>query len=344
MNRVTQTDIAKRAGVTHATVSMALNNSPRISEATRTRIQALAQEMGYQPNAMATALALSKSRNEGDVPKQASLALLSGHSDLNYINVHQRYIDIFKGAREAAARHGFGVEHFWIFEKGMTTARLHQILQTRNIQGIMLLLSFMPKEKQLPWNDYSVVNIDTFASRNFNAVDFNLIQAAQMMVTRAINLGYKRIGIFSSLSHYIMHGGIMQKTLAFACEQNGLEYIQPLLVRTKFDSDQQYDDFENWLRSNRLDLVMTIGKPEVIYYLTAMGYSVPRDVGLMAMDVSHFPSHIAGCRIPWNHVGRLAARNLIGQIYRNESGIPSYRSSTMLLPEWHQGDSVRKQD
>src|SRR5699024_688693 len=43
-------DIAAKAGVSVSTASRALNNNPRISAATRKRIQALAAAEGYRPN------------------------------------------------------------------------------------------------------------------------------------------------------------------------------------------------------------------------------------------------------------------------------------------------------
>lgn len=49
-------DIARRAGVSHTTVSRALRDSPLISAEVRTQIQQLAQEMGYIPNAVAQSL------------------------------------------------------------------------------------------------------------------------------------------------------------------------------------------------------------------------------------------------------------------------------------------------
>ncbi len=55
-NRVSIKDIADAAGVSHSTVSRALNDSPLISEPTRTRIQRLAEEMGYTPDAVAQSL------------------------------------------------------------------------------------------------------------------------------------------------------------------------------------------------------------------------------------------------------------------------------------------------
>ena len=49
-------DIAASAGVSHSTVSRALHNSSLISPEMRHRIQQLAQEMGYTPNAVAQSL------------------------------------------------------------------------------------------------------------------------------------------------------------------------------------------------------------------------------------------------------------------------------------------------
>lgn len=49
-------DIAQAAGVSHATVSRALRGSSRISPQVRERVQLLAQELGYTPNAVAQSL------------------------------------------------------------------------------------------------------------------------------------------------------------------------------------------------------------------------------------------------------------------------------------------------
>ncbi|MBL1230206.1 LacI family DNA-binding transcriptional regulator [Enterococcus sp. BWB1-3] len=57
---VTIKDIAKTAGVSHTTVSRALNNSPLIKEATRKKIHELAAEMNYVPNFNAKSLVNQK--------------------------------------------------------------------------------------------------------------------------------------------------------------------------------------------------------------------------------------------------------------------------------------------
>lgn len=60
-------DIARAAGVSHSTVSRALNNSPLVSQATRERIWRLAQAMGYSPNAGARGLVMRRTCTVGVV-------------------------------------------------------------------------------------------------------------------------------------------------------------------------------------------------------------------------------------------------------------------------------------
>lgn len=56
MSRITVKTIALRAGVSVGTVDRALNNRGRINEETRQKIMAIAEEMGYRPNKVASAL------------------------------------------------------------------------------------------------------------------------------------------------------------------------------------------------------------------------------------------------------------------------------------------------
>lgn len=63
--RVTIKDIAKKAGVSYATVSRALNNHPDVNQNTRKEIVELAKEMNYQPNAIARSLINKKTDTIG---------------------------------------------------------------------------------------------------------------------------------------------------------------------------------------------------------------------------------------------------------------------------------------
>ncbi|GAA0434884.1 LacI family transcriptional regulator [Acrocarpospora corrugata] len=56
MRRPTIADIARQAGVSKGAVSYALNGQPGVSESTRARILAIAEEIGWRPNSAARAL------------------------------------------------------------------------------------------------------------------------------------------------------------------------------------------------------------------------------------------------------------------------------------------------
>ena len=56
-DRITREDVAQRAGVSVATVSMSLYNDTRITESTKRLVRTVAREMNYRPVASARALA-----------------------------------------------------------------------------------------------------------------------------------------------------------------------------------------------------------------------------------------------------------------------------------------------
>ena len=58
---VTLQDVAKLAGVSTKTVSRVVNDQGEISEATRQRVQAAIEQLGYRPNIMARNLVSGRS-------------------------------------------------------------------------------------------------------------------------------------------------------------------------------------------------------------------------------------------------------------------------------------------
>ncbi|WP_193195347.1 LacI family DNA-binding transcriptional regulator [Nostoc sp. MG11] len=117
--RVSIEDIARRAGVSHSTVSRALRDNPLISPKVREEIKQLAREMSYVPNAIAQSLLSSRTNTIGVVvtsiadpffaevvegieqvarPAGLSVVLSTSHRDLEQEiaaidNFHRRRVD-----------------------------------------------------------------------------------------------------------------------------------------------------------------------------------------------------------------------------------------------------------
>src|SRR5579863_5348448 len=87
-------DIARAAGVSHSTVSRALHKSPLISMEVRERIQVLAHEMGYTPNAIAQSMLSKQTSTIGLVVTSISDPFWG---------------DVMKGVEEVARAAGFSV-------------------------------------------------------------------------------------------------------------------------------------------------------------------------------------------------------------------------------------------
>ena len=93
-NRVSIKDIAQQAGVSHSTVSRALQGTGRMSEETRARIIELAEEMGYTPDALAQSLVRGSTRTVGVVVTTIADPFVAG---------------IVAGIEEVAGRAGYTV-------------------------------------------------------------------------------------------------------------------------------------------------------------------------------------------------------------------------------------------
>ncbi len=91
---VTIKDIAQEVGVSPSTVSRALSDSPLISTATKERVRAVAERLGYEPNELARALV-----------KGASGAVGLLVPDIT----NPFFADIARGVGEVAHAAGYGV-------------------------------------------------------------------------------------------------------------------------------------------------------------------------------------------------------------------------------------------
>lgn len=125
-------DIAHLAGVSKATASRALCGSPLVREDTKERVQAVADAMGYRPNALAQAMATKKSGVIGFLMHKKSRPYIA----------HTFFGPILDGAMTEAARRGY---HIVIAAANDNTHTFDEHFIKDSIDGAMLV-SFYPQE------------------------------------------------------------------------------------------------------------------------------------------------------------------------------------------------------
>lgn len=122
--RVRIGDVARAAGVSMKTVSRVLNNEASVKESTRTRIQAIAEQMNYRPDPSARSLAGHRSY---------LLGLLYDNPSGSYM------MEIITGVVEACERHQYGmVLHPLKFEDPAFLHAVERLVRSSKLDGLIL--------------------------------------------------------------------------------------------------------------------------------------------------------------------------------------------------------------
>jgi DNA-binding LacI/PurR family transcriptional regulator len=120
---ITTHDVARRAGVSQATVSLVLGGNPRarVAQATRERVVRAAEELGYRPNMAARSLVRGRSYALGVVVPDLS---------------NPFFLDVVTGAQRVAAEAGYAVLSGDTRET--TPARHLEALRARQVDGVII--------------------------------------------------------------------------------------------------------------------------------------------------------------------------------------------------------------
>src|SRR5512135_1489798 len=123
---VTIKDIARRAGVSHTTVSRALMGSSLISRETTEKIRRVASEMGYRPSAAARSLKTNRSQ---------VLGVIVSNIDDPYFS------EVLQGIENAAQQSGYSL---FIAASRRDAGREHAIVQAmveHRVEGVIICAS-----------------------------------------------------------------------------------------------------------------------------------------------------------------------------------------------------------
>ncbi|MES2309775.1 MAG: LacI family DNA-binding transcriptional regulator, partial [Verrucomicrobiota bacterium] len=198
-SRTIQKDLAASLKLSQATISLALANHPRISEATRSKVLAAAQKLGYTPDPYLSSLAEYRKKIR-KVGYRSTIAWV--HNFLGPTGFHDKNSQtmLFESAQVQAEKRGYKLENFWLREPGMSMRRVNQILENRGISGLLI----MPQLKthshlRLDWDRFSVVRLGdyTLTKPEFHTVTADHYRSVSIGLREMRKMGYRKIGYVS---------------------------------------------------------------------------------------------------------------------------------------------------
>jgi LacI family transcriptional regulator len=331
-------DIADKAGVSRATVSLALRNHPSIPLPTRERIQNLAKELGYRPNPLVAALMTYQRTTKAVKATGTTLAFVSKFSRHD---AWQTYLspDLITGAAQAAERQGYRLEEFWMGELGMSNERFWRMLYQRGISGMIIApLPAAHGHLRFEWSRFSSVTIGYSLTRPIlHRVSTNRYQAMLMAFRRLRRMGYRRLGLALDINQDVRVDH--QWAAAFLWEQGKLRAQHRTRLFLVQNRDWTQAKFSEWFENNLPDVILGYD-PTVITWLKALRKRVPEDVGFVHLWNPDQSGKYAGLYHDPPAIGTAAAEFLIALLQRNERGVPKTSQTILLNATWVNGASL----
>lgn len=335
----TLADIARKIGMSTATVSMAMRNNPRISRKTRARVKKAAKALGYRPDPLLAALVARK--NCGRTARTfANLAVII--DDRWRLQPHAgEWVDhVLAGMRAACAHLGYELEVFYLVKDFGKMSNPDRFLYARGIRGLIIpALREGDLKLQLEWDRYTVVALGAHpCSHGFHRIGTDFFAGMGVVCEELAKLGYHRVGLAHSYQMESTHrfewiGALSKETYL---QPKRLKLVPPHLPRA-FSKDS----FLGWIAKYKPECVLSNEK-EGLSYLRAAGIRVPNDIGFVLLSTTRPSEKITTVITDYALLGDLCVTQLHGCLLRGDSGISSRQKETLICPVWTHWDTVRK--
>ena len=335
---VTLRDVATEAGCSHSTVSLALRNHPRIPERTRTRVQGIAERMGYRSNPYVQSL-LSQVRRGRVQPQRAGLALISNYQKpKQWRNMPNNRVAV-EGAFQRARELGFSLEEFRLTEKGMNFTRLEKILKARGIRGI--LVAPTPDDRlrlDMDIRSFAVVSMgQSLLNPSLSTVSHYHSHSMRQTLEELKERDYCRIGCS------IDRGNDARIEAGWSAHFQHFQNLSPGTRRIPIhlrSQEASIDELVEYTRVHRLDALVT-DRHDYLEKLTATGICAPKDLGFACLALPTSQSRISGIYQNNQRTGSLSVELLVQLINNSNFGVPAIPQHVFTPGEWQEGTSLR---
>jgi LacI family transcriptional regulator len=329
-------DVAKRAGVSISTVSIALNNSARVSAETHRRVMEAVEAIGYSPNSVARSLRLGRTNLIGLVVSEITNPFFAA---------------LAKIIQSEALRAGFNLIVCNSDESVSSELELLDILRAQRVAGIIVSPSGHDESYRRALGGFAempMVTVDRHVDglgRDFVGLDGRL--AGRMVTDYLLRLGHRHIGFIGGPE------GISSAAERFAGFQEamneaGLPVLPELCRHADFRAETAYTIArELLLRKNRPSAFIAVNNVTMIGTLQAigdLGFQCPFDISLAGMDefplASVLRPRLTVAAQPIEEIGRQAVASLL-ELIAMPKGSVKEPTAFFLPPTLHVGGSCR---
>lgn len=316
---VSMKDIAKRCGVSVATVSKALNGQPDIGAETRERICTIASEMGYLTNSAARALKTNRTYNLG------VLFVDERRSGLG----HEYFSSVLESFKVEAEAHGYDITFLNSNVGGKPISYL-QHCRYRGLDGVVIACVDFTDERvrELVDSGIPLVTIDHVFNDRVAVLSDNA-NGVYTLVHHIYEKGHRKIAF--------LHGentSVTRNRLAGfyrACEELELTVPEEYVVACVYHDPDRCEVATKQLLALP-DRPTCIIFPDDFSYIgglnaiTQAGLRIPEDISAAGYDGIHLAQvmHLTTYSQDAQALGRIAAEKLINQIEHPKTTHPEW--------------------
>lgn len=250
-SKTTIHDIASKLNITASTVSRALNDNPRISEATKKAVQKAARQLGYQPNNIAAALRHGRSHIIGIIVPTADRTF---------------FASVVRGVEEIANKIGYKVIICQSYDNYETEVQTVDALLSARVDGIIASIGkntedfshYKRAQEKMP-----LLLFDRTTDKlEVSQVVIDDFLGAYKVTEHLIEQGCRRIAHFTSTKKISIYKERL-RGYTEALRDNGLPFHPELVV----ESDMQLEDG----RSSMEALLQLTEMPDAVFSASDYG-------------------------------------------------------------------------
>jgi DNA-binding LacI/PurR family transcriptional regulator len=320
-SRVTSHDVAARAGVSQATVSLVMSGNPRarVAKETRARVRRVAEELGYSPNLVARGLVRRRSFAFGVIVPDLS---------------NPFFTDVVSGVERVAAEEGYAV--LLCDAREIPAGRHLETLRSRLVDGVIIDpvgAESLPADA----NDLNVVLIDS-DDTDRPGIASAAGEAGRLAAEHLITLGHRRIGFVGPAGD--VHGfRRRERGFVRALREAGVEMVSARFRRVAPTVAGGQAAMKSLLalrpRPTAVFCVNDLLALGALKSCLSSGVRVPEDLSLMGCDDVEMTRvvtpELTTVAIPAREMGARAARLLIRRLEGKEGGVRAARELPVKL-------------